>query len=92
MGIKTNESPPITAVWGDDLGENDLRQDYIRARLETNDNGERIVRPFSRQDSAMQARFTEADCLIVRLAHAPAIKAGEHVESCFLAVLWSPYK
>ena len=91
LGIETNDDPALTAVLGDDLGENDLRQDYIRARLETNDNGERIARPFSRQDSAMQARFTEADCLIVRLAHAPAIKAGEHVEillfSCSLVSL-----
>jgi len=80
LGIATTDEPALTAILGDDLGENDLRQDYIRARLETNDDGERIARPFSRQDSAMQARFTEADCLIVRLALAPAIKAGKRVE------------
>jgi molybdopterin molybdotransferase len=76
LGIKTTDKPELTAILGDDLAKNDLRQDYIRARLETNDIGERIAQPFSRQDSAMQACFTEADCLIVRLPHAPLIKAG----------------
>jgi molybdopterin molybdotransferase len=79
LGIKTTDKPELTAILGDDLAKNDLRQDYIRARLETNDIGERIAQPFSRQDSAMQACFTEADCLIVRLPHAPLIKAGEIV-------------
>jgi molybdopterin molybdotransferase len=79
LGIKTTDEPELTAILGDDLAKNDLRQDYIRARLETNDIGERIAQPFSRQDSAMQACFTEADCLIVRLPHAPLIKAGEIV-------------
>jgi molybdopterin molybdotransferase len=79
LGIKATDKPELTAILGDDLAKNDLRQDYIRARLETNDIGERIAQPFSRQDSAMQACFTEADCLIVRLPHAPLIKAGEIV-------------
>jgi molybdopterin molybdotransferase len=79
LGIKTTDKPKLTAILGGDLAKNDLREDYIRARLETNDIGERVVQPFSRQDSAMQACFTEADCLIIRLPHAPLIKAGEIV-------------
>lgn len=79
LGIKTNSEPLHTAILGGDLAENDMRQDYIRAKLEINKVGERIARPFSRQDSAMQACFTEADCLIVRLPRAPLIKAGELV-------------
>ena len=79
LGIKTTGRPALTAILGSDLAKNDLRQDYIRARLETNDIGERTAQPFSLQDSAMQACFTEADCLIVRLPHAPLIKAGELV-------------
>jgi molybdopterin molybdotransferase len=79
LGIKTTDKLELTAILGSDLAKNDLRQDYIRARLETNQIGERIARPFSRQDSAMQACFTEADCLIVRLPDAPLLKAGELV-------------
>ena len=79
LGIKTNTEPALTAILGQDMAENDQRQDYVRAKLETNDIGERIAQPFSIQDSAMQACFTEADCLIVRLPHAPSIKAGELV-------------
>jgi molybdopterin molybdotransferase len=79
LGIDINE-PVQTAVLGEDLAENDLRQDYLRARLKISDDGERIAMPFSRQDSAMQARFAEADCLIVRKPHAQALKAGERVE------------
>ena len=79
LGIKIKNKPKLTAILGKDLAENDLRQDYVRAKLEINDIGERIAQPFSRQDSAMQALFTEADCLIVRLPNAPLIKAGEIV-------------
>jgi molybdopterin molybdotransferase len=79
LGIKTKNEPALTAILGQDMAENDLRQDYVRAKLEINDIGERIAQPFLRQDSAMQACFTEADCLIVRMPHAPSIKAGELV-------------
>lgn len=79
LGIKIKNKPKLTAILGKDLAENDLRQDYVRAKLEINDIGERIAQPFLRQDSAMQASFTEADCLIVRLPNAPLIKAGEIV-------------
>jgi molybdopterin molybdotransferase len=80
LGIKTNNEPAHTAILGQDMAKNDLRQDYVRAKLEINDIGGKIAQPFSIQDSAMQACFTEADCLIVRLPHAPSIKAGELVK------------
>jgi molybdopterin molybdotransferase len=35
--------------------------------------------PFNHQDSAMMACFASADCLIVRLPFAQAIKKGELV-------------
>ena len=79
LGIKANNGPTLKAILGDDLPENDLRQDYVRAKLEINEMGDRIARPFPRQDSALQVNFTEADCLIVRLPRAPMIKAGELV-------------
>lgn len=80
LGISMDEEKRETALLGEDVGENDLRQDYLRARLSLNEAGERVALPFSRQDSAMQAKFAEADCLIVRAPHAPAAKAGDRVE------------
>jgi len=80
QGLDPAHTPRQTAQLGTDLGENDERQDYLRATLVTNADGERIATPFSKQDSAMLAKFTEADCLVIRAPHAPAAKAGEAVD------------
>lgn len=69
-----------TALLGCDLGENDQRQDYLRATLSTGKNGETVATPFSKQDSAMLAKFADADCLVIRAPFAPPIKAGAEVE------------
>jgi molybdopterin molybdotransferase len=69
-----------SAILASPLGANDRRQDYVRARLETGDNGAVQVRAFSRQDSSMLSRLAQADCLIVRPPHDPARAAGETVE------------
>src|SRR5437868_11335027 len=39
------------AVLGRDVGPNDLREDYLRARLETRSDGQLIASPVDRQDS-----------------------------------------
>jgi len=80
LGLGTETNAKETAQLGADLDENDVRQDYLRATLSTGPNGHSIATPFSRQDSAMMARFAEADCLVVRAPHAPAVKSGETVE------------
>jgi len=80
LGLGTETNAKETAQLGADLDENDVRQDYLRATLSTGPNGHHIATPFSRQDSAMMARFAEADCLIIRAPHAPAAKTGETVE------------
>jgi len=79
LGVSGAAAVMETARLGVDLGENDRRQDYLRARLEVDDAGMRVAMPFSAQDSAMMARFAEADCLVVRPPFAPAAKAGEPV-------------
>ena len=71
--------PSETAVLGRDLAENDERQDYLRARLETDAAGRPCALPFERQDSSMLATLARADCLIVRRPHAPPAAAGEAV-------------
>ncbi len=72
--------PPATSLLGRDLGENDHRQDYLRATLDVDGDGALVATPLGKQDSAMMAGFAKADCLVVRLPHAPPAKAGERVE------------
>jgi molybdopterin molybdotransferase len=79
LGRKTGAAPE-TAILGSPLGANDRRQDYLRARLETDAQGQRRALPFPRQDSSMLATLAQADCLVVRAPHAPAAEAGEVVE------------
>lgn len=69
-----------TALLGRNLGENDMRQDYLRARLTLDDAGHLTATPFDAQDSSMLRRFTEADCLVIRAPHAEALEAGKPVE------------
>ena len=69
-----------SATLGVDLGENDQRQDYLRATLSVGANGEAVATPFSKQDSAMLAKFADADCLVIRAPFAPPIQAGAEVE------------
>jgi len=61
------------------LPENDSRQDYIRARIIRDENGQLMARPFGRQDSSMLRNFSAADILIIRPPLAPAAKAGSSV-------------
>ncbi len=79
LGLAVDREHPQTAKLGRDLGENDWRQDYLRARLTVNKSGERVATPFDAQDSAMTARFAEADCLLVRAPFAAPARAGENV-------------
>ncbi len=58
------------------LSANDLRQDYIRARLSRDDRGQLLVTPFSVQDSSMQKTLALSDALIVRPPHARSVKSG----------------
>ena len=74
------DSARHTAMLGQDMPANDQRQDYVRARLVTDAQGQQVVSPFSPQDSSMLSLIARADCLIVRRPQAPAAKAGERVE------------
>jgi molybdopterin molybdotransferase len=65
--------PAVTAV---PLGENDHRQDYVRARVERTASGALSVTPFDRQDSSMMKVFAAAEGLLVRPPGAPAVPAG----------------
>jgi molybdopterin molybdotransferase len=80
LGRAGQAPPPETAILGADLGANDRRQDYLRARLEVDAQGRRLAVPFPRQDSSMLATLARADCLIVRKPLAAPAKAGQVVE------------
>jgi len=80
LGVARPDGPPMTARTGLDLAENDRRQDYLRATLARDDDGDLTATPFGKQDSSMLSRLARADCLIVRPPHAPALAAGGRVE------------
>ncbi|MEE8280545.1 MAG: molybdopterin-binding protein, partial [Alphaproteobacteria bacterium] len=80
MGRKPDDRPPENAILGSDLGANDRRQDYLRARLSFDSEGRRVVTPFEQQDSAMLAALAHADCLVIRAPHAPPVQTGATVE------------
>lgn len=75
-----------TARLGSALPPNDERADYLRATLAPGADGIPIATPAPVQDSSMLAPLAQADCLLVRVPHAPAAKAGEPCSIIRLAV------
>jgi molybdopterin molybdotransferase len=64
------------AVLGRDLGANDIREDYLRARLEARGDGALVATPVNHQDSSLLANLSFAQALVIRPPHAPAAAAG----------------
>jgi len=62
-----------------DMPENDQRQDYIRATIETTE-AQLAVRPATKQDSSMMGVLATADALIVRPPFDPPLTAGDLVD------------
>jgi molybdopterin molybdotransferase len=60
------------------LAANDSRQDYLRAKLSLRD-GEIWTEAISVQDSSMMSALAAADCLIIRMPHAPPALVGDRV-------------
>ncbi|MCE4223979.1 molybdopterin molybdotransferase MoeA [Methylobacterium sp. C25] len=65
------------ATLGRDMPENDKRQDYMRARLDTAPDRLPIATAETRQDSSMLAVLGRSEALLIREPHAPAARAGE---------------
>lgn len=59
-----------------ELAQNDQRQDYLRATLTPDGDGNLVADPYRKQDSSMMKVFATSDALIVRPPHAPALAAG----------------
>jgi len=65
-----------TAVLGRDVGANDRREDYLRARLEERADGTLVATPVNHQDSSLLANLSAAGALVIRPPFAPAASAG----------------
>lgn len=75
---RTDLGPTIEpAILGVDLGANDERAEYLRARLSERAGHPPVVTPFEIQDSSLGANLAAADCLLVRPPRAPAAQAGQ---------------
>ena len=74
----------VAATLGAPLGQNDQRQDYLRAAVK-NEAGRLVATAFPKQDSGMISLVSRADGLIVRAPHAPAAEAGAPVSVLPLA-------
>lgn len=69
------DDPSRPARLGCDVGPNDERQDYLRARAVWNESGW-IVTPLPMQDSSVLRALAGSDALLLRAPHAPAAAAG----------------
>jgi molybdopterin molybdotransferase len=69
-----------TALLGRDVAANDMREDYLRARLERRADGVLIATPVNHQDSSLLGNLAAARALIVRAPFAQAAPAGTACE------------
>lgn len=69
-----------TALLGRDVAANDLREDYLRTRLEKRADGVLIATPVNHQDSSLLGNLAAARALVVRAPFAPAAAAGAPCE------------
>jgi len=65
-----------SALLGHDIAANDQREDYLRARLTTRNDGALIVTPVDHQDSSLLGNLAAAQALLIRAPFAPEAKAG----------------
>jgi molybdopterin molybdotransferase len=88
LGGRPNLLPPLRpARLQEPLAENDRREDYLRARLSSGEDGMLRAAAFPKQDSSMLKTMARADALLLRAPHAPALAAGAVVEVIVLSEL-----
>jgi molybdopterin molybdotransferase len=80
LGMDNLLPETATARLGSDLPENDEREDYLRASLTRDVNGDLIATPYGKQDSSMFATIARADALLIRKPFAEAAKTGAPVQ------------
>jgi molybdopterin molybdotransferase len=80
LGNKIIHHSRETALLGGDVAANDVREDYLRARLKKRADGSLIATPVTRQDSSLLAYLSQANALVIRPPFAPAGAAGSPCE------------
>jgi molybdopterin molybdotransferase len=65
-----------TALLGRDVAANDLREDYLRARLQARADGALIATPVNHQDSSLLGNLAAARALVIRAPFAAAAAEG----------------
>jgi molybdopterin molybdotransferase len=80
LGLERAEGTPRRARLAVPLPANDRRQDYLRATLSRDADGNLLARPFAKQDSSMMSLLVQADCLVIRPPEAPPAEPGDPVE------------
>src|SRR4051794_5835037 len=76
LGRDTIHHVRETAVLGRDFPANDMREDYLRARLEARNSGALIATPVDHQDSSLLGNLAAARALVIRPPFAAAAVAG----------------
>jgi molybdopterin molybdotransferase len=84
LGLPPDNDDTVKARLGVALPANDLRQDYLRAKVVRDADGSYRATPFALQDSSMQRALSEAQGLIIRAPHAPEAREGELVDLILL--------
>ncbi|CCE05357.1 putative Molybdopterin biosynthesis protein moeA [Bradyrhizobium sp. STM 3843] len=80
LGLTQIHPARETALLGRDLGANDVREDYLRARLEEREDGTLVATPVTHQDSSLLGNLALSQALVIRPAFAPAASAGSVCE------------
>ena len=75
-----DQSPFIKAVLAVGVGPAGPRETYMRARLETSDDGRQMATPFRDQDSSLVSVFARANALLRLPANTDAQEVGAVVE------------
>ena len=75
-GRSAVQHPHERALLGRDVGANDVREDYLRARLERHSDGALIAIPVDHQDSSLLGNLAAAQALVIRPPFAPKAAAG----------------
>jgi molybdopterin molybdotransferase len=65
-----------TALLGRDVAANDVREDYLRARLAARADGTLVATPVNHQDSSLLGNLAAARALVIRAPFAPAAAEG----------------
>lgn len=84
-GLPRTKPAVLKGVLATDLGENDQRQDYLRARITKNNTDLPEVAAFGKQDSSMLSSLAGSDCFIVRAPFDEARRKGDVVDILKLA-------